>query len=595
MSDLNQSLGGKKAPKILSRSQIIEYIANGKAIVIYKNNVLNLTNWIPYHPGGNKAILHMVGRDATDEMIAYHGEDTVQIFTKWKIGEINYKWDNLLPPIQGADYSKGHECPNQQTTKHMAMKELINNKLDTKLDGNSSSEDSEAELITSSRSSLDLDNDEKPLPLENKGIGFPKGFVTPKVPQNVMVTNENKHELFPLYENQTVVNPKHLMDKYDNQLTHNDILNLPDLDYDTQERIRDSYNQLHATIIKKGLYKCDYWNYFRELVKISSLLLYSFSLFKLGYIKMSAILLGMAWQQGTFVVHDAGHLSITHDYYFDNLFGIFIADFIGGLSIGWWKTNHNVHHLITNDPVHDPDIQHLPFFAVSTRLFNNVYSTYYDRYLYFDVFAKGLIKIQNYMYYPILIFARFNLYRLSWSYLLGGGGPRKGQGTNLRYVEFVGLSFFSYWYFYLILYKLLDTNWLRFQFLMLTNIASFIVHVQITLSHFAMSTTDLGVSESFPMRQIRTTMDVDCPKWLDFFHGGLQFQAVHHLFPRLPRHNLRAAQSDVIKFCQQTNMKYSIYGFGEGNEIVINKLADIGKQCGIMLDAVKKLDHNDMF
>ena len=94
-----------------------------------------------------------------------------------------------------------------------------------------------------------------------------------------------------------------------------------------------------------------------------------------------------------------------------------------------------------------------------------------------------------------------------------------------------------------------------------------LVHVQITLSHFAMSTADLGVSESFPSRQLRTTMDVDCPQWLDFLHGGLQFQAVHHLFPRLPRHNLRKAQKYVIDFCEEVGLPYSIYGFGKGNEI----------------------------
>jgi fatty acid desaturase len=30
---------------------------------------------------------------------------------------------------------------------------------------------------------------------------------------------------------------------------------------------------------------------------------------------------------------------------------MFIADFCCGLSIGWWKSSHNVHHLITNQPV----------------------------------------------------------------------------------------------------------------------------------------------------------------------------------------------------------------------------------------------------
>lgn len=80
---------------------------------------------------------------------------------------------------------------------------------------------------------------------------------------------------------------------------------------------------------------------------------------------------------------------------------------------------------------------------------------------------------------------------------------------------------------------------------------TFPLHVQITLSHFGMSTTDFGPSEPFPVKQLRTTMDVDCPEWIDWFHGGLQYQVVHHLFPRLPRHNLRQCVPLVRRFCQE--------------------------------------------
>ena len=44
---------------------------------------------------------------------------------------------------------------------------------------------------------------------------------------------------------------------------------------------------------------------------------------------------------------------------------------------------------------------------------------------------------------------------------------------------------------------------------------------------------------------MRTTMNVATPEWLDFVHIGLQFQVEHHLFPRLPRHNLRIAREMV--------------------------------------------------
>ncbi|GMF99639.1 unnamed protein product [[Candida] boidinii] len=102
-----------------------------------------------------------------------------------------------------------------------------------------------------------------------------------------------------------------------------------------------------------------------------------------------------------------------------------------------------------------------------------------------------------------------------------------------------------------------------------------------------MSTSDLGTSEGFASRQLRTTMDVDCPEWLDYLHGGLQFQAIHHLFPRIPRHNFRKAQKYVIDFCEDVKIPYSIYGFGKGNAKVINKMDDVGKQLKIFKDCLK--------
>ena len=52
-----------------------------------------------------------------------------------------------------------------------------------------------------------------------------------------------------------------------------------------------------------------------------------------------------------FTAHDAGHRGITHNFVVDTLIGMFVADFCCGLSIGWWKSSHNVHHLVTNHPV----------------------------------------------------------------------------------------------------------------------------------------------------------------------------------------------------------------------------------------------------
>lgn len=64
---------GQKAARpvaLLSRRQIEGLIAEGKTIIIIDQQVLKVDAWLSYHPGGEKAILHMVGRDATDEVNA---------------------------------------------------------------------------------------------------------------------------------------------------------------------------------------------------------------------------------------------------------------------------------------------------------------------------------------------------------------------------------------------------------------------------------------------------------------------------------------------------------------------------------------------
>lgn len=55
---------------IVTRRQVEGMIADGKSIIIVDGNVLKLDAWIRFHPGGDKAIMHMVGRDATDEVNA---------------------------------------------------------------------------------------------------------------------------------------------------------------------------------------------------------------------------------------------------------------------------------------------------------------------------------------------------------------------------------------------------------------------------------------------------------------------------------------------------------------------------------------------
>jgi len=358
-----------------------------------------------------------------------------------------------------------------------------------------------------------------------------------------------------------------------------DLTKYPSLDSGVQNEIAKKYRALEDRLRREGLYNCDYSAYLSDALRCSILFSVMLLFLHLGQYVLSAISLGCFWHQLVFTVHDAAHMGITHNYHIDSVIGMSIGSFIGGLSVCWWKHSHNIHHIVTNAPEHDPDIEHLPFLAVSHRFFNSLRSTYYDRVMEYTPVAKLMMQYQSYFYYLILAFGRFNLYVLSWEYLFLDRGPRSNRWH--RYFEIVGIAFFWYWFGYRLIYLSIP-GWNRLAFVMISHMVTMPLHVQFTLSHFAMSTADLGPSESFAQKMLRTTMDVDCPLWMDFFHGGLQFQAVHHLFPRLPRYNLRKASTLVREFSMVTGVGYEVFGFGECNGKVLSRLEEVGRQAAVM-------------
>lgn len=55
---------------VLTPSRVEGLIADGQTILVLEDHVLRLDSWLHRHPGGRLAILHMVGKDATDEIMA---------------------------------------------------------------------------------------------------------------------------------------------------------------------------------------------------------------------------------------------------------------------------------------------------------------------------------------------------------------------------------------------------------------------------------------------------------------------------------------------------------------------------------------------
>lgn len=125
------------------------------------------------------------------------------------------------------------------------------------------------------------------------------------------------------------------------------------------------------------------------------------------------------------------------------------------------------------------------------------------------------------------------------------------------------------------------------------------LHVQITLSHFAEDTyrgTAYNNEEDEWFRmQVKTSLNVDCPEWMDWFHGGLQFQVEHHLFPRLPRHNLRKARTKVRALCLKHGVEYKEMGFVEGCIRVLRKMQQTAVAAGGLVKGDGGFYHSPLY
>ncbi|KZV85645.1 fatty acid/sphingolipid desaturase [Exidia glandulosa HHB12029] len=546
--------------RLLSPCEVYRLIAEGQLIVVHDGNALKLDGWIDKHPGGRLAILHMVGRDATDEINVYHFEKTLKVMKAYRIGRVQLPWTNLEPPIRAGPYA------------YPAVPELV---VDAPLDSDDSASSSgmtdEDSLFSARRDALSWSNSSVGVSDTEQDLSKDDGEDSVLRRRNVPA---KAADAFPPAK---ILSRASYTAAMEQKEIADGIRNYPSLDLETQQAIRTEYEALHKLVQEKGLYSCNYWAYGKESIRYAALFSTFIYFLRAEWYLTSAVFLGLFWQQIMFTAHDAGHRGITGNFIVDTVIGAFVADFCCGLSIGWWKSSHNVHHLITNMPEHDPDIQNIPLFATSPTYFKSITSTFYNFQFVWDKAADIVVPYQKYTYYPIMAVARFNLYLLSWMHL---GSPRAAQLGSAWWTRWLEVAFLScYWaiFGYGLLLRTLPDWPTRVGFVLISHMITMILHVQITLSHWGMPTSDLGPTESFAQRQLRTTMDVDCPEWLDFLHGGLQFQAVHHLFPSVPRHNLRKCQTLVREFCSKTGITYNCQGFVEGNKVVLSRLEEVAK------------------
>lgn len=264
------------ATTIWSRDLVANRILEGETLIIYQGHLLSIPPvWLNAHPGGNLALLHFVGRDATDEIEANHLDDTLKLVPRFSIGRVELSedgWEPLVPPI-----ATGWVRRPGRTGKQEWFKEAT-------------------ELVYNDRS------DES----------FPSSSI-------LLVERSRQSE--------QLAGP-----------TLTSLQPLPsDLSLKVQTRHSTAYRELHKRITDAGLYKTRFLSgYGPEIARYTLLGCISAYAYSCNWIITSAVFLGLFWHQLAFTVHDLGHMGVTHNWAIDRILATMIADFLGGLSIGWW-------------------------------------------------------------------------------------------------------------------------------------------------------------------------------------------------------------------------------------------------------------------
>jgi len=319
------------------------------------------------------------------------------------------------------------------------------------------------------------------------------------------------------------------------------------------EGLQRDWDKFTQDILEEGLYESDY-GYFALVFGRTMLVLgvtVAVLMGVLGNATMATtvfagVLFGLFLQQMNFLGHDLGHNGVTHSTKWDTIFGVICGNLLSGVGIWWWKDSHNNHHVVCNSIDCDADIQHMPFIACNPKIMERpFYSLWHNNWHNAsDFVARHLLRYQHIIYYPaIVVFARYNLYIQGWIHVLSGKSriPKTEAVALLGFLAIIAS-----------LLSLLPDVQHRAAFIVISHAVAGILNVQITLSHFCMevyygSAYDhtKGVRDGWIWTQLKTTLALTCPPWMDWFHGGLQFQDVHHLLPRVPRHNLRALRPRI--------------------------------------------------
>jgi fatty acid desaturase len=252
---------------------------------------------------------------------------------------------------------------------------------------------------------------------------------------------------------------------------------------------------------------------------------------------LTAAYLAVVATQLAFVGHDAGHRQIFRTRRANDLVGLVNGNLLVGISFGWWVPKHNAHHSNPNDEDLDPDIgiAALAFTAAQARGKRGL--------------ARVIARSQAFLFFPLLLLEAGHLHVASVTSILRGRGR-----ANL--VEGLLLLVHAVLYVTALLWVLTPLQAVAFA-LVQQGLFGLYLGCSFAPNHKGMPTLTQADQLDFARRQVLTSRNVRGSHFVDFLLGGLNYQIEHHLFPNMPRPNLRHAQPLVREFCRQHNLPYT--------------------------------------
>ncbi|HIF43721.1 MAG TPA: acyl-CoA desaturase, partial [Dehalococcoidia bacterium] len=94
-------------------------------------------------------------------------------------------------------------------------------------------------------------------------------------------------------------------------------------------------------------------------------------------------------------------------------------------------------------------------------------------------------------------------------------------------------------------------------------------------NHKGMPILENDTDMDFLHQQVLTARNVQGSPIADFWYGGLNYQIEHHLFPNMPRNNLKKAQPIVRSFCKEKGIPYYETGVWQSHVEIITFLHEV--------------------